>query len=142
MPGDWDFNAALDRAEERIATLTGTPLDQVRAYVEPAGGASRARKTFDVAAPAYARLYLALTLGTPPEELDRVRGGARLLLEGAKQALAIVGLRAGEELTVDMSDRMRGFMERWQSTRELPGGDDLRVIETTALSSEPVGEQP
>ena len=118
MPGDWDFCKALDTARQRIAEAAGVPV----AEVEAAEGSyvARARKHAELASPALMRLQLALTLGTSPEELDRVRGGARLLLEACKQTLAVVGLRAGEEVSVDLSERMQGFLERWQSAPALP----------------------
>jgi hypothetical protein len=126
MPGDWDFIAALRIARERIAAAAGKTVDDVEAA--EGDHVARARSYIGMAAPALARLQMALTLGTSPEELDRVRGGARIMLESIKQAHAIVGLRAGEEVSVDLSDRMRGFLERWQANA-LPEAPEPQVLE-------------
>lgn len=132
MPGGWDFTAALERANRRLLEA-GVPPDEL----EPAdqGYVGRARKQAEVMAPALMRLQRALLLGTSPEELDRVRGGARLLLEGIKQSLGMVGLRAGEEVSLDLSERMQGFLTRWQERRELQRGEVIDV------SAQPVGER-
>ena len=93
------------------------PLDQVQAA--EGDHITRARTYLAMAAPAFSRLQVALTLGTSPEELDKLRGGARLMLESIKQAHAVVGLRAGEDVSLDLSDRMQTFLTRWQERRAL-----------------------
>jgi hypothetical protein len=116
----WDFAVAYREARQRVATgagMTVSELDQAERDIE--GHVGRARRRAEIMAPALMRLQMALLLGTSPEELDRVRGGARLMLEGIKTSLAMVGLRAGEEVALDLSDRMQGFLTKWQERREL-----------------------
>lgn len=115
----WDFSVALQEARRRVASAAGVSVREVE--VAEGGYVDRARKGYEIMAPALVRLQMALTLGTSPEELDQVRGGARLMLESIKQSLAVVGLRAGEEVSVDISERMQGFLTRWQERRELSG---------------------
>lgn len=129
MPGGWDFEKAVDRAQRRIAEAAGVTVAEV-AQME-GDYVTRARKQAEIMAPALMKQQMALLLGTDPEELDRVRGGARLLLEGSKQVLAIVGLRAGEEISMDVSERMQAFLTRWNDRRALPvaAPDDSWVVE-------------
>lgn len=115
-PDRWDFNDALRRADQRLVEA-GITLEDLSPT--EASHVGRARKQAEVMAPALMRLQRALLLGTSPEELDRVRGGARILLEGIKTTLGMVGLRAGEEVSVDLSERMKGFLEQWQERREI-----------------------
>lgn len=125
-PVVWDFAKAYRQAQQRIADAAGVPLEAV--MQADGDHVARARKGAEMAAPALLRLQLGLTLGTSPEELDRVRGGARLMLESIKQLHAVVGLRAGEEVDIGLSERMQGFLTKWQERRgELP--EATRVIE-------------
>lgn len=118
-PEAWNFATAYRLATSRVAMASGLTPDEYEQRERGDNGIRRAREQFEIAAPAMVRLQLALTLGTSPEELDRVRGGARLMLESIKQSLAIVGLRAGEEVSVDISERMKGFLEQWQERRAI-----------------------
>lgn len=118
-PQVWNFASAYRLASQRVAVASGVSVEAHEQQEREAGGVKRAREQFEIAAPALVRLQLALTLGTSPEELDRVRGGARLMLESIKQSLAVVGLRAGEDVSVDISDRMQAFLGRWQERRAL-----------------------
>jgi hypothetical protein len=122
VPGDWNFKAALELADQRMRDAGIAPE-----AIEPAEPSyvGRARRQAEVMAPVLMRLQRALLLGTSPEELDRVRGGARILLEGIKATLGIVGLRAGEEVSVDMSERMQSFLDRWQERRMGPAAPSV-----------------
>lgn len=124
-PEAWNFATAYRLATSRVAGAAGLTAEEYEQRERGDSGVRRAREQFEIAAPAMARLQLALTLGTSPEELDRVRGGARLMLESIKQSLAIVGLRAGEEVSVDLSERMQGFLDRWQERKGLVGQPEV-----------------
>ena len=135
VPGDWDFLAALKIARARIAASAGKDVSEVETF--EGEHITRTRNYLTMAAPALAQLQMALTLGTDPEELDRIRGGARLILESIKQAHAVVGLRAGEEVSMDLSERMQTFLTRWQDRQALVSGDAEPVV-IEAEAQEPV----
>lgn len=120
MPAGWDFVAAHDLARKRMAKAAGISVAELERQIKgETDGVGRARRRFELAAPAMANLMSALILGTDPKELDEVRGGARLMLEGCRASLAVVGLRAGESQELDVSDRLSTLARSWP---ELFGG--------------------
>lgn len=113
----WSFPVAYRRAQVVMNKAT-RGLDEPE-DVGGGGFVGHARRAADRAAPALIRLVQALTLGTSPEELDRVRGGVRVMAELAIRQLAISGLKAGETMELDMSERFSKFMTGWfQEPRE------------------------
>src|SRR3989442_1087366 len=116
----WDFAKALARARQRIAAAADLDpsqyADQTQAPVD------RARKRAETAAPALVDFCQALTLGTDPAELDRLRGGLRIAAELALRQLAAVGIKTGETMEHDVSDKFRNFIAGWFSR----GGDERR----------------
>ena len=90
----------------------------------------RARRRVEVSAPALVKLAQALTLGTSPEELDRMRGGVRIMADLAVRQLAAVGIRSGESIEVDTSERMQQFLSSWFE------GDHRKVIDVTPSREE------
>lgn len=117
----WDFTKALKLARERAAKAAGAAL--VNEEPEPV---QRARRTLEHAAPALVNLTLALTLGTDPEELDRRRGGVRVMADLAVRQLAAVGIKTGETVEHDLSERFTDAMARFFG----PVSDPPRVLET------------
>src|SRR5262245_41834440 len=88
----WNYARALELAEQRIAETNGETVEEVRKVTGTP--VSAARTYAEKVALVGMRLQVALTFGTSPEDLDRNRGGVRLLLESVKQLHGIVGLRA------------------------------------------------
>lgn len=122
----WSFTRALEKANARIADAAGVSPDSIDGdSTDPVQQAmSRARH----AAPATMRLIQALTLGTDPDELDRRRGGVRIMAELAVRQLAIVGMKTGETVEHDVSER---FTQAMALFFDKPGGETTapRVIE-------------
>src|SRR5262245_111600 len=121
-PG-WDFVKALALARKRISaagkvdvTYTGTANNPVE----------RARRTAEAAAPALIDLTQALALSTDPEELDRNRGGLRIMAELAVRQLSIVGLQAGEIIEHEPSERFLSFVRAFFANDEERRSDDQR----------------
>lgn len=124
----WDPIKAYARAVEHLA-VSGISADELIAATKDDQPVGKARRYADLAAPAMMRLQLAVVLGTSPEDLDRWRGGFRIMLDGIKTSLAIVGLRAGEEISVEPSDKLLRAMERWRTAGELPEGEAPIVLD-------------
>jgi hypothetical protein len=122
-PRRWDFAVAFDRAQARIRQAAGGKLE-----VEESDPVQLAMARARHAAPALVNLVQALTLGTDPEELDARRGGVRIMAELATRQLAIVGLKSGEVVEHDLSERFQDAMQRFFG----PPGDAPRVIEGEA----------
>jgi hypothetical protein len=120
----WDFAKALALARKRISAAgrVGVPTytDSAKNPVE------RARRTAEAAAPALIDLTQALTLGTNPEELDRNRGGLRIMSELALRQLSIVGLKSGELVEHEPSERFRSIINAWFGRDEERRPDDQR----------------
>ncbi len=122
-PG-WDFVKALALARKRIGAAgkvdVPTYTDSAKNPVE------RARRTAEAAAPALIDLTQALTLGTDPEELDRNRGGLRIMSELALRQLSIVGLKTGELVEHEPSERFTNFLMGWFGQDEARPSDAQR----------------
>jgi|SRR5580765_155904 len=117
-----DLGQLWAKAQERIRDASGgkTIKAAVKGIRDPV---QRARAMAEVAAPADMRAAIALTLGAEAEELEQDKSGARLILETARWRLGTVGLRAGEVVEHDVSERMRDFMSRFYS-----GGAKRRAL--------------
>src|SRR5438876_5173747 len=75
-PG-WDYVKALALARKRI---TAASKVDVPTYAGAAKNpVERARRSAEAAAPALIDLTQALTLGSDPDELDRRRGGVKIM---------------------------------------------------------------
>ena len=107
-----DFWApAWQRALEAARTTSGADVEAEIARVKDPVG--RARRAAELAAPGNMRVALALALGTTPAEIEKDKAGYRMIAEDAHRLLAMVGLRAGEAVEVEMSDRMQDFLTRF-----------------------------
>lgn len=106
-----DLGKAWQAAKGLIRQASGLDVDrEARKVRDPVG---RARRMAEVAAPADMRRSLALGLGAGIDDLERDKAGARLQLEAAHRRLSIVGLRSGEIVETDVSDRMQDFLSRF-----------------------------
>ena len=116
----WDPAAAYQRAEAQLAALSPTPP----APIEEQEPVSRARRLNERFAEMDARLLIALRHGTDPEVLERLKASSRLIADLCRGALASVGIKSGEALSLEPSARMEAFLARWND-----GGRDLPVAE-------------
>lgn len=121
----WDYAAAWRRAQARIAAASG--LDVVAESAADVEPVQRARRAADIAAPANMRLILALTHGTSLADLAKERHGVRIMADLAFRQLAVVGLKSGESVEHDVSDRLKSALGLWfgSSGEGDEGHDDL-----------------
>ena len=105
------WSPAWQRALEAARTTSGADVEAEIARVKDPVG--RARRAAELAAPGNMRVALALALGTTPAEIEKDKAGYRMIAEDAHRLLAMVGLRAGEAVEVEMSDRMQDFLTRF-----------------------------
>lgn len=128
-PARIDLAKAWTKAKARIKDASGLDVDkESRKLTEPV---ARARRLAEVASPMDMRLSIMLGLGCTPDELERDKSGARLMLEAAHKRMSIVGLRSGEVQEHELSDRFQEFFARFtrsgaRAERALPpkGADD------------------
>lgn len=97
----------------------------------------QARQLAEIAAVADMRLSLALAHGTDPATLELYKGAFNLIAGNglAIRRLAIAGLKSGEAISLEPSQRFQEFLERWNA-RGKPGSDDQRVDASTPAGSE------
>lgn len=120
----WDWGAAFETACDRLKDATGTDVwAAIEAIESPV---EKARVMAELFSPADMVLSLGLGLGTSREELEKHPRAVRLITELAHRRLSIVGLKSGETVQADMSDRMQEFLTRFF---ERAGAE---AIETTA----------
>ena len=100
----------LARVDPGAGDLERELSSELAAEADPV---ARARKVAEAAAPGDMILLTALTHGVAPAALEAYRGSLRLVSDLAQRRLSIVGLRAGEVVEHDASDRFRAFLERW-----------------------------
>jgi hypothetical protein len=109
-PASWYDRAAWEKVVAFAATQ-GIRLDP------PAGRkvspVERARRMAELAAPLDMMQSLALGHGTDPEVLERDRAAHRLRAELCHKRLSIVGLKSGEIVENDLSDRFQSFLTSW-----------------------------
>lgn len=124
-----DLAEAFKRARAIIKDASG--YDVVRESRKRRDPVERARRMAEVSAPADMRASIALTLGVTPDELERDKSGARLILEGTHKRLSIVGLRAGDSVEHDLSEKMHDVLARFYvgsgKRRALPAASDADV---------------
>src|SRR5882724_8318763 len=109
----------MQRADEQ------SPRDLTAEVAEVTDPVDRARRLAELAAPADMLALIAIRHGLAPEVMDTYKHQLRLIADIASRSLSIVGLRAGEVQTFEVSDRFREFLERWQSPQP-------KVIDVTA----------
>jgi hypothetical protein len=72
------------------------------------------------------KLSAALTHGTPLEDLEGLRAASRLASDLAHRRLAIAGLKSGEGMSLEPSDKLVALLERLQADEgPKPAGEEL-----------------
>jgi hypothetical protein len=134
----WNLAAAWKRAERvRQAThpVTLTEPDvRGQAVQLSSDPVTRAKEIAAQFAVADMRLSLALSHGTDLETLEALRAGSRFVAELAHKRLSILGLKSGEAVSLEPSERMAEFLERWHAA----GGPAAEARE----APDPDGERP
>ena len=106
-----NLDTAWQRAKRRIQGAAELDVDaELREVPEPV---ARARRLAELAAPMDMRLTLALGLGCSVAELEHERHGVRVMGDLAFRRLAIVGLKSGESIEHDVSDRLKDALSRF-----------------------------
>ncbi len=118
----WEFLKAWERAKGVVQDATGEDPD--RAMAKEQDPVAQARRLAELAAPADMRLSVAISHGMPLSQLDANRAGARLASDHVFRRLSMVGLKSGEPLEVEVSDRMRDFLERFFNRGRRKGTDE------------------
>ncbi len=95
--------------------------DRPTRVILPADPVENARELARQYAPADMRLGIALTHGTDLDQLEWLRASSRLVADYASRRLAVVGLKAGESLSLEPSDKFVDFLERWRGGVTPPG---------------------
>jgi len=114
----WNAASAWETARSVIEAAAGVDIEAELAAIEDP--IERARRAAQLAAPADIKLTLALTHGTTLDALESRRGAARLVGELAVRRLGIVGLRAGMDVDVSLSQRFQDSMGRFFGPAALP----------------------
>jgi hypothetical protein len=134
----WSLAAAWKRAERvRQATnpVTLTEPDvRGQAVQLSSDPVTRAKELAAQFAVADMRLSLALSHGTDLDTLEALKAGSRFIAELAHKRLSILGLKSGEAVSLEPSERMAEFLERWHAAG---GGSAAEPPEP-----EPDGERP
>lgn len=117
----WEFLKAWERAKGVVQDATGEDPD--RAMAKEQDPVAQARRLAELSAPADMRLVVALTHGTPLPTLEANRASARLVSDLVHKRLSIVGLRSGEPVQVEVSERMQDFLARFFDGRRHSRGD-------------------
>jgi hypothetical protein len=102
---NWSFTRAWRNVERKLATL-GPAHDST---------VTSARELAERLALADMKLCAALRHGTSLRELEEYRSAARLASDLAHRSLAIAGLKSGEGLSLEPSDKLVALLERLQA---------------------------
>lgn len=103
----------MQQVQDAVKALDGRDfLAEVQAEQKPI---DRARLVAEFLAPADMLMLAAISLGTDTEELEANKVAFRLKAEIALRRLAVVGLKSGDSGPLDISDRMRTFLERFHA---------------------------
>lgn len=109
-----DFEALWTEAAARIKRAGGLDIDrEARAVHDPV---QKARRLAEVAAAADMRLTIAYGHADPRTH-EPVKGYVSLALQAAFRRLAAVGVRSGDVVEHDLSDRFQDFMQRFSAAR-------------------------
>ena len=131
MPRKSWLGPAIQRARE----ITGEPLP---ARAEDGDALTQARASAQALANFDIQLLAAIRYGLPLKTLEKCHRSLRLVSDLSLRNLAIVGLKTGETVEMDLSDRMREFLTRWQEDRS-PAAPDALPHPRAAL---PAGDAP
>ena len=111
-PAHWDLTGSLARAQAAL-TAAGGPPDLLRAVQAIKDPVAKARKIAELFAATDMLMSVALSQGTAPADLEAHRAGYRLMADMLQRRLSIVGLKSGEVLEADVSERMQDFLARF-----------------------------
>jgi hypothetical protein len=104
-PSSWSFSRAWGKAQRHLAKYGP----------EAASTVTSARELAERLALADMQLCAALRHGTSLRELEEYRSAARLAADLAHRSLAIAGLKSGEGLSLEPSDKLVALLERLQA---------------------------
>lgn len=121
------MGTAWKRAQAAMLALDegGTPGEMAARLKSIPGPVERARAIAEAAAPADMVLLTALTHGMAPADLEQYARALTHVSGLAQRRLSVVGLKAGEVRELDISDRLRDALARWN------GADGPRVVDIT-----------
>jgi hypothetical protein len=97
---------ALQRARERTGQALPAVVDDADALTTARSSAA-SLANFDI------QLLAAIRFGLPLQTLEKCHRSLRLVSDLSLRNLAIVGLKTGETVEMDLSERMRDFLTAW-----------------------------
>jgi hypothetical protein len=112
---------AWKKAQARLQAVDpDLPADLVAAVPDRTGPVERARGLAELMAPSDMILLAGVTHGLAPDEVEANGKPLRMMTDLAQRRLSMVGLKSGEAVEHDMSDRLRSFLELWHADRPAP----------------------
>jgi hypothetical protein len=110
---------AWKRAQARLQAVDpDLPADLIEAVADRTGPVERARGLAELMAPADMILLAGVTHGLAPDEVEAYGKPLRMMADLAQRRLSMVGLKSGEAVEHDMSDRLRSFLGQARSAPE------------------------
>ena len=70
-------------------------------------------------------LLAGVSHGLAPDEVEAYGKPLRMVADLAQRRLSMVGLKSGEAVEHDMSDRLRSFLELWHQDKPAPAPQDI-----------------
>jgi len=112
---------AWKKAQARLQAVDpDLPADLIEAVADRTGPVERARGLAELMAPADMILLAGVSHGLAPDEVEAYGKPLRMMTDLAQRRLSMVGLKSGEAVEHDMSDRLRSFLELWHADRPAP----------------------
>ena len=109
---------AWKKAQARLQAVDpDLPADLVAAVADRTGPVERARGLAELLAPSNMILLAGVSHGMAPDEVEAYGKPLRMMTDLAQRRLSMVGLKSGEAVEHDMSDRLRSFLELWHQDR-------------------------
>ena len=112
-----DWLGPAVRCKQALLTAAGVELPSAEPGSDPVGSA---RRHAEAVAPFDMQVLDAIRFGLSLKTLEQYHRSLRLVSDLALRNLAMVGLKTGETVEMDLSDRMREFLTRWNEPAE-PG---------------------
>jgi len=116
----WVLHAWKKAQAKLKAVDPDLPADLIEAVADRTGPVERARGLAELMAPSDMILLAAVAHGLLPDELEAYGKPLRMMTDLAQRRLSMVGLKSGEAVEHDMSDRLRSFLELWHADRPAP----------------------
>ena len=112
---------AWKKAQARLQAVDpDLPADLVAAVADRTAPVERARGLAELLAPSDMILLAGVTHGLAPGDVEAYGKPLRMMTDLAQRRLSMVGLKSGEAVEHDMSDRLRSFLELWHADRPAP----------------------